>query len=224
VFVSKKRDTKAATRFFAGAIAAHGTPSEVTTDRAPALARAISELLSVALHDTTQYTNNRVQADHGLLRADSDRCVARINETRPPASSFEVMPSSSTSAVATMNWGRGSTRASRRPCVRRTRTGHVIRKSDWSRLVRVPSVNATEPFLLPSCSILLQHPQIWRHFDPVVTSLLLDLPSKPIPIVGLGNQFSIPRQRGPTHFFARCQRRSKTEHFHRLKSEQFQSI
>jgi IS6 family transposase len=69
VFVSKKRITKAATRFFTSAISVHGTPSEVTTDRSPALARAITELLPLALHDTTQYANNRVEADHGRLKA-----------------------------------------------------------------------------------------------------------------------------------------------------------
>jgi transposase, IS6 family len=69
VFVSKKRDTKAATRFFASAIGVHGVPAEVTTDRAPALARAITELLPFALHDTTQYANNRVEADHGRMKA-----------------------------------------------------------------------------------------------------------------------------------------------------------
>ena len=69
VFVSKKRDALAATRFLASAIGVHGTPSEVTTERAPALARAISELLPLALHDTTQYANNRVEADHGRLKA-----------------------------------------------------------------------------------------------------------------------------------------------------------
>jgi transposase, IS6 family len=69
VFVSKKRDTRAATRFFANAIGLHGAPTEVTTDRAPALARAIGELLPLALHDTTQYANNRVEADHGRLKA-----------------------------------------------------------------------------------------------------------------------------------------------------------
>ena len=69
VFVSTKRDTLAATRFFASAIGVHGTPSEVSTDRAPALARAISELLPLALHDTTRYANNRVEADHGRLKA-----------------------------------------------------------------------------------------------------------------------------------------------------------
>ena len=58
-----------ATRFFAVAIGAHGEPVEVTTDRAPALARPISELLPGALHATTQYANNRVEADHGRLKA-----------------------------------------------------------------------------------------------------------------------------------------------------------
>jgi IS6 family transposase len=69
VFVSKRRDTKAASRFFANAIGVHGAPTEVTTDRAPALARAIAEILPLALHDTTQYANNRVEADHGRLEA-----------------------------------------------------------------------------------------------------------------------------------------------------------
>ncbi len=69
VFVSKKRDSKAATRFFATAIRSHGEPAEVTTDRAPALAKAIVELMPGAVHDTAQYANNRVEADHGRLKA-----------------------------------------------------------------------------------------------------------------------------------------------------------
>ncbi len=68
VFVSKKRDSKAATRFFASAIGVHGQPIEVVTDRSPALARAITELLPAALHNTTQYASNRVEADHGRLK------------------------------------------------------------------------------------------------------------------------------------------------------------
>ncbi len=69
VFVSKKRDMTAATGFFAGAIGAHGAPTEVTTDHSRALAGAITELLPIALHDTTQHANNRVEADHGRLKA-----------------------------------------------------------------------------------------------------------------------------------------------------------
>jgi len=69
VFVSKRRDLRAATTFFANAIGTHGAPSEVTTDRAHALARAIADLFPAAVHDTTQFANNRVEADHGRLKA-----------------------------------------------------------------------------------------------------------------------------------------------------------
>jgi IS6 family transposase len=69
VFVSKKRDLRAATLFFTSVISAHGQPAEVTTDRAHTLVRVVSELLPDALHDTTQYANNRVEADHGRLKA-----------------------------------------------------------------------------------------------------------------------------------------------------------
>ncbi len=69
VYVSAKRDVHAATRFFSTAIRAHGVPAEVTTDRSPALARTIIELLPGVHHDTTQYANNRVEADHGRLKA-----------------------------------------------------------------------------------------------------------------------------------------------------------
>jgi len=69
VFVSKKRDLKAATTFFANAISSHDAAAEVTIDRAHVLVRVVSELLPDALHDTTQYANNRVEADHGRLKA-----------------------------------------------------------------------------------------------------------------------------------------------------------
>jgi transposase-like protein len=68
-FVSKRRNLKAATKFFANAIGTHGEPAEVTTDRAHALVRVIADLLPAALHDTTQYANNRAEADHGHLKA-----------------------------------------------------------------------------------------------------------------------------------------------------------
>src|ERR1019366_9448510 len=69
VFFSKKRDLKAATSFFSNAIRSHGEPVEVTTDRAHTLIRVVMDLLPTALHDTTQYANNRVEADHGRLKA-----------------------------------------------------------------------------------------------------------------------------------------------------------
>jgi transposase, IS6 family len=69
VFLSKRRDLKAATHFFVAAIDSHGEPSEITTDRAHALVRVVVELLPAVSHDTTQYANNRVEADHGRLKA-----------------------------------------------------------------------------------------------------------------------------------------------------------
>ena len=69
VLVSKRRDTAAARRFFAGALLAHGLPEVVVTDRAAALANVIAELMPVAVHNTDQYANNRVECDHGRLKA-----------------------------------------------------------------------------------------------------------------------------------------------------------
>lgn len=69
VYVSPRRDLWAARRFFTTAIRSHGEPLEVVTDRAPALRAAIEGLLPGAFHDTEQYANNRVECDHGRLKA-----------------------------------------------------------------------------------------------------------------------------------------------------------
>ena len=70
VFVSARRDAKAARRFFERAIGATKvTPAEVTTDQAPASPAVLEELLPAAWHRTEQYTNNRVECDHGRLKA-----------------------------------------------------------------------------------------------------------------------------------------------------------
>ena len=62
VLVSRRRDIAAARTFFAAALAAHGAPVEVVTDRAAALAHAIAELNPDAAHNTDQYANNRINA------------------------------------------------------------------------------------------------------------------------------------------------------------------
>ncbi len=69
VYVSKRRDLGAACRFFATALIAHGAPVEVVTNGAPALARAIEGLMPGVFHNTEQYANNRIEADHGRLKA-----------------------------------------------------------------------------------------------------------------------------------------------------------
>ena len=69
VFVSPCRDIAAARRFFSAALAAHGEPDEVVTDLAQALETVIEELVPEAFHNTDQYANNRVECDHGRLKA-----------------------------------------------------------------------------------------------------------------------------------------------------------
>ncbi len=69
VFVSARRDIAAARRFFRTALAAHGEPDEVVTDLAQALETVIEELIPEAFHNTGQYANNRVECDHGRLKA-----------------------------------------------------------------------------------------------------------------------------------------------------------
>jgi IS6 family transposase len=67
--VSKRRDMAAARRFFEGAVLAHGLPDEVVTDRAAALAHVIVELIPDAAHNAEQYANNRIECNHGRLKA-----------------------------------------------------------------------------------------------------------------------------------------------------------
>gem|GEM_PF-286298 len=69
VLVSARRDLRAARRFFAQALRSHGEPVEVVTDRAPALRAAIEGLMPASFHNTEQYANNRVECDHGRLKA-----------------------------------------------------------------------------------------------------------------------------------------------------------
>ena len=66
--VSKTRDVAAARRFFTGAIRDHGRPRQVTTDLAAPLL-GIDELLPEAEHETGKHANNRVECDHGRLKA-----------------------------------------------------------------------------------------------------------------------------------------------------------
>jgi IS6 family transposase len=69
VYVSKRHNLSAARTFFAMVLASHDRPEEVTTDLAPSLLRVVDELLPAAVHDTGQYANNRIENDHGRLKA-----------------------------------------------------------------------------------------------------------------------------------------------------------
>ena len=69
VYVSPRRNIAAAWRFFTGALTAHGEPDEVVTDLAQALETTIEQLIPNAFHNTEQHQNNRVECDHGRLKA-----------------------------------------------------------------------------------------------------------------------------------------------------------
>jgi transposase-like protein len=69
-FVSPRRDSTAARRFVRRAIdATKIMPSEVVTDLAPTCLVVLEELLPTAWHRTDRYANNRIEADHGRLKA-----------------------------------------------------------------------------------------------------------------------------------------------------------
>jgi transposase-like protein len=70
VFVSARRDANAARRFFEQALRTTSVaPAEIVTDQAPMYPAVLEELLPASWHCTDQYANNRVEADHGRLKA-----------------------------------------------------------------------------------------------------------------------------------------------------------
>jgi transposase, IS6 family len=69
VLAAAKWDTAAARRFFIQALRQAPPPVEVSTDAAPAYVGVLEELLPAARHVTERYGNNRVEANHGRLKA-----------------------------------------------------------------------------------------------------------------------------------------------------------
>jgi IS6 family transposase len=69
VYVSKRRNVTSASRFFETMLAGRERPLEVTKDPSAALLRVVDVLLPEVLHDSTQYGNNRIECDHGRLKA-----------------------------------------------------------------------------------------------------------------------------------------------------------
>ena len=70
MFVSPRRDAKAARRFFERAIGTtKRAPVEVITDKAAAYPAMLEELRPGAWHRTDRHANHHIEADHGLLKA-----------------------------------------------------------------------------------------------------------------------------------------------------------
>jgi transposase-like protein len=70
VFLSPRRNSEAARRFFARVLAdTRISPVEVTTDRYRLYPRVLDEIVPTALHRTDLHANNALEADHGRLKA-----------------------------------------------------------------------------------------------------------------------------------------------------------
>ena len=69
VYVSKRRNGEAARRFFQRARAKTSNLEEVVTDRHDPYLRAVEDEAPAAFHNRRKYANNRIENDHGPLKA-----------------------------------------------------------------------------------------------------------------------------------------------------------
>jgi transposase, IS6 family len=69
VHVSQRRDIACRAHFFTVALTVHGDPGEVINDRGLGVGHVIENLVPAAPHNTGQNQNNRVECDHGRLKA-----------------------------------------------------------------------------------------------------------------------------------------------------------
>jgi len=69
VFLQKRRDGKAAKRFFRRLLGKHqGEPRKIVTDKLRSYGVAHRELIPETIHDTSQYANNRAELPHEPTR------------------------------------------------------------------------------------------------------------------------------------------------------------
>jgi putative transposase len=69
VFLQKRRDAKAAKRFFNRMLKKHkGEPRKIVTDKLRSYGVAHRELIPDTIHDTSQYANNRAELSHQPTR------------------------------------------------------------------------------------------------------------------------------------------------------------
>ena len=69
VFLQKRRDGKAAKRFFKRLLKNHhGEPRKIVTDKLRSYGVAHRELIPESIHDTSQYANNRAELSHEPTR------------------------------------------------------------------------------------------------------------------------------------------------------------
>jgi transposase, IS6 family len=85
VFVSPRREVRAARRFFEQAIGTtKAAPSKVVSDRAPTYLVVLEELLPAAWHSTDRYANHHSRPITDASRPGCGRCAAS-SETPVPS-------------------------------------------------------------------------------------------------------------------------------------------
>ena len=69
VYLQERRDSKAAKRFFRRLLKSHGDmPWKIVTDKLRSYGVAHRELIPDAIHDNSQYANNRAELSHQPTR------------------------------------------------------------------------------------------------------------------------------------------------------------
>jgi putative transposase len=82
VYLQAKRDGAAAKRFFKRLLRSHcGEPRKIVTDKLRSYGVAHRELMAEAIHDTSQYANNRAEQSHEPTRV-RERGMRRFKSVR----------------------------------------------------------------------------------------------------------------------------------------------
>ncbi len=82
VFLQRRRDGKAAKRFFKRLIKAHRMePRKIVTDKLRSYGVAHRDLIPDTIHDTSQYANNRAELSHQPTRV-RERVMRRFKSMR----------------------------------------------------------------------------------------------------------------------------------------------
>ena len=82
VFLQRRRDGKAAKRFFKRLLKTHrNEPRKIVTDKLRSYSVAHRELIPDTIHDTSQYANNRAELSHQPTRV-RERVMRRFKSTK----------------------------------------------------------------------------------------------------------------------------------------------
>ena len=92
VYLQRKRDGAAAKRFFKRLLRSHGgRPRKIVTDKLRSYGVARRELIPEAIHDTSQYANNRAEQSHEATRV-RERVMRRFKSVSQAGTAIPRCP------------------------------------------------------------------------------------------------------------------------------------